>query len=50
MAQNLLLVATALGLSACPIAGFHDDALAGSLQLDLQHEPPLYVIALGWPP
>ncbi len=49
MAQNALLVAAALGLNACPLAGFHDDLLARSLQLDPREEPPLYLLAVGWP-
>lgn len=49
LAQNALLVAAALGLNACPLAGFHDDLLARSLLLDPREEPPLYLLAVGWP-
>jgi SagB-type dehydrogenase family enzyme len=49
LAQNILLVATALGVAGCPIAGFHDDALAAELGLDPREESPLYVITLGYP-
>jgi SagB-type dehydrogenase family enzyme len=48
VAQNVLLVAGALGLATCPIAGFHDDALAAELGLDPNQEPVLYLIAFGW--
>jgi len=46
-AQNLLLVAEALGLGACPVAGFHDNRLAESLRLDPREEPPLYAVVIG---
>lgn len=49
-AQNLLLTATALGIAACPIAGFLDDALGDQLGLDRAHETPLYAISFGLPP
>jgi SagB-type dehydrogenase family enzyme len=49
VAQNILLVATALGLAGCPIAGFMDDALAAELKLDDRQEPPIYAITLGEP-
>lgn len=49
VARNILLVATALGIGACPLAGFHDDALACELGIDVQEEPVLYVITLGHP-
>lgn len=45
--QNLLLVATALDLGACPVAGFLDDALARALGLDPREEPPVYAMTLG---
>lgn len=50
VAQNILLVATALGIGACPVAGFHDDALARELGVDAQEEPVLYTLTLGHPP
>ena len=48
LAQNLLLVAAALGLGACPVAGFHDDALAAELGLDPREEPVLHVMTAGY--
>jgi SagB-type dehydrogenase family enzyme len=50
LAQNLLLVAAALGLAVCPIAGFHDDALAAALDLDPAEEPVLHAITVGHAP
>lgn len=47
LAQSYLLVAQALGLAACPQAGFHDDGLAAELGLDPREEPVLEVIAVG---
>jgi SagB-type dehydrogenase family enzyme len=47
VAQNLLLVATGLGLATCPVAGFHDDALAAEVGLDPNREPVLYLILFG---
>lgn len=49
LAQNLLLCAAALDLAACPIAGFHDDAVGTELGLDPANEPVLYLILLGHP-
>jgi len=49
LAQNLLLVATALDLAACPLAGFYDDCLAAALELDPTEEPVLYAIMVGKP-
>lgn len=46
-AQNILLAATALEISACPLAGFNDDKAAMLLDLDLNIEQPVYTIALG---
>lgn len=46
LAQNLVLAATALGLAACPIGGFHDDELACALPID-RRESVLYLIAIG---
>jgi len=48
LAQNYLLCATALGLAACPIAGFHDDGLTRAMQLDPAAEPVVYAITLGY--
>lgn len=49
VAQNVLLVATSLGLGALPIGGFLDDDLADALRLDPCQEPVIYIIAVGWP-
>lgn len=49
VAQNLMLVATSLGLATCPIAGFQDDALAAPLQLNPREEPVLYLLTVGFP-
>ncbi len=48
--QNLLLVAEALGLSACPVAAYHQSSLDRLLGVDSVDEFALYLIALGWPP
>lgn len=48
MAQNLLLVSTALGIDARPIAGFDDDLVRKLLDLD-ESEQPLYAILLAPP-
>ena len=49
VAQNVLLVATSVGLGGLLIGGFLDDDLADALRLDPRQEPVIYVIALGWP-
>lgn len=49
VAQNLLLAATALGLSHRPIGGFYDDEVADVLGLDGINEAPLYLIPIGRP-
>jgi SagB-type dehydrogenase family enzyme len=49
VAQNLALVATALGLGAVSVGGFFDDELGGLLGLDEEREVPLYAAALGRP-
>ena len=46
MAQNVLLVAEACKLCACPLNGFNDDATRALLDLDYW-EQPVYTIALG---
>ncbi|MBX3187841.1 MAG: SagB/ThcOx family dehydrogenase [Labilithrix sp.] len=46
-AQNVLLAACALGLSALPIGGFCEDALGDALGLDPAVESPIYVVLLG---
>ncbi|WP_027346919.1 thiopeptide-type bacteriocin biosynthesis protein [Hamadaea tsunoensis] len=47
LAQNVLLVATALGLRSVPMGAFHDDALAQALDLDGIGDVPLYLIPIG---
>lgn len=47
LAQNVGLASAALELGCLPLAGFHDDALAGLLGTPLDTEPPLYALALG---
>jgi len=46
-AQNVLLVAEAMGLAAVPLGGFCEDALAKQIGVDSEHEPPVYCILLG---
>lgn len=48
-AQNLCLVAAALGLAACCIGGYCEDPLNRALGLDGLDESVLYAVALGWP-
>ena len=47
LAENVLLTAAALNLSACPLAGFFDDRLARTLELNPTEEPVLYAITIG---
>jgi len=47
-AQNLLLVAAALGLGAVPVGAFHDDRLHDALGLPADHRP-LYLVPVGRP-
>ena len=47
MAQNILLVATALNLGTCPLARFDDKAVIDILDLDNSIEQPVYAIAIG---
>ena len=49
VAQNLNLVASALGLGSLNLGGFFDSDMANLLGLDLEHEVPLYGVALGEP-
>ena len=46
-AQNVLLAARSLGLSAAPIGGFCESALGAAMGLDARGESPVYVILLG---
>ena len=45
--QNLCLAATGLGLGACTVGAFDDDALNDLLGLDGQEEAALYISAVG---
>jgi len=47
-AQNILLVATRLGLGGTPVGAFSDDAVRGVLGAD-DGETPLYVMPVGHP-
>ncbi len=47
LAQNVLLGAAALDLSALPVGGFYDRKLAEFLAIDGVNEAPLYVIPVG---
>jgi SagB-type dehydrogenase family enzyme len=47
LAQNVLLAATALGLSAVPLGAFYDRRTDDFLGLDGVNESTLYTIALG---
>lgn len=48
VAQNLLLLATAYGMAACPIGGFYDDELTTQLpDHNGVDDAPLYVLLLG---
>ena len=49
VAQNLNLVAAALGLGSFNLGGFFDNDLANLLGLDIEEEVPLYGVALGTP-
>ncbi|OGC13524.1 hypothetical protein A3J90_04325 [candidate division WOR-1 bacterium RIFOXYC2_FULL_37_10] len=46
-AQNILLEAQALGLSAVPIGSFWDDVISSILELPPDHDP-LYIIPIGY--
>jgi SagB-type dehydrogenase family enzyme len=47
LAQNLVLVATALELRSCPLGGFFEDRLAEEMGLDRAREWLLYGVAVG---
>ena len=49
VAQNMCLVATRLGLAACVLGGFQDDALSALLEIDGYEEAPLLLVAVGRP-
>ncbi len=44
--QNVCLIATAMGMSACPIGGFHDKNLADLIDIDSNEELPLYCVSI----
>jgi SagB-type dehydrogenase family enzyme len=47
-AQNILLMANALGLGGVPVGAFDDAAVARQLRL-AQNEAPIYLVPVGWP-
>lgn len=47
LGQNLCLLATELDLGACPMGGFIDYEVNKMLDIDLQKEVALYLIAIG---
>lgn len=47
IAQNLLLVAAALGVAAVSVGGFYDDAMNSLTGIDGGQEPALYAILAG---
>ena len=50
VAQNLSLLATAMGLAACALGGFLDNELAGLLGADGSAEAVLLPMIVGRPP
>jgi SagB-type dehydrogenase family enzyme len=50
VAQNYLLAATALGLSACPVGGFFDRDVDALLGIDGLYEASLYLLPVGSAP
>lgn len=46
MSENILLTATAVGLSARPMAGFDDDLIVKLLDIDPTEEQPVHTITL----
>ena len=47
--QNLVLVAQALGMAACPIAGYYDDRVHDLIDADGASEVAVYAFFLGYP-
>ncbi|MBI2641937.1 SagB/ThcOx family dehydrogenase, partial [Candidatus Roizmanbacteria bacterium] len=47
LAQNICLKATEFGLGTCPIGGFIDDEVNQLLDIHIQKEFTLYLIAIG---
>jgi SagB-type dehydrogenase family enzyme len=49
LGQNLYLMAQALGLGACTIGAFRDEAVNALLGLDGVEEAALYLVTIGQP-
>ncbi len=49
LGQNICLLATELGLGNCPLGGYIDDEVNKLLDINLQKEVALYMIAIGKP-
>jgi nitroreductase len=49
LAQNVLLCAAGLGLSALPVGGFYDRSVDELLSLDGVDEAVVYLVCLGHP-
>lgn len=47
LGQNVYLISTALGLSACAIGGFAEDKMNKLLDLDIEKEQAIYVACVG---
>ncbi|WP_372366549.1 SagB/ThcOx family dehydrogenase [Candidatus Uabimicrobium sp. HlEnr_7] len=47
IAQNILLLASAIGLKACPIGGFVEDNIVDFLDIDHKREWVIYALAIG---
>lgn len=47
MGQNLYLLSSALGMSACPVGGFYETAFNTLLRIDPSREPTIYMMAVG---
>lgn len=47
LGQNICLLATEMGLGSCPIGGYIDDEVNKLLDINLQKEVALYLIAVG---
>jgi SagB-type dehydrogenase family enzyme len=48
IAQNINLVATALGLASCNICGYYDNKIDDALDLDGINQSVVYIIAIGY--
>ncbi len=47
LAQNILLMAEAVGLTALPVGGFYDDSVNELLDIDGVNESTVYAVAIG---